>query len=209
MLSAQTPGPDVTATVSYETRTLGPDGVEKIARFSERLIRTSRHVWTQRIVPPGARHEAHADPHIHASDLSTASKHISLDDKGATQLSFVRSDLHTVIQTEPRDFNQLGFDGRFASARSLIDPQQIKSMKRMTRRSKVANATWYEAKQNRQFLRVLWSQPLELALEVESGTDDLSRFSRTWVVLEKPKRTAQPWDQLQSYAQRDYVDLLD
>ncbi len=216
-VQAQAGGP-AQGRLEYESRQVSSDGVEKQQRFSERWLRSEGHVWTERLLPKARMHPAadahgHAEagsPRLHPSDLAAASKHVWVDSKGQVQLALVRSDLRTVIRAEPRDFGQLGFDGRFAPAWSLIDPEQLRGLKpRPPAAGDAADTVWYERRQGGQFLRVLWSERMKLALQVEAGTEDGSQWSRTQLKLDPQPIKSSPWNQLNSYRQIDYVDLLD
>ena len=73
----------------------------------------------------------------------------------------------------------------------------------------MANARWYERHVAGEYLRVLWSASLKLALRVESGRDDGSRASRTIVRLDATAMPTQPWNALAAYTRKEYTDLLD
>ncbi len=200
----------LTGTVTYESRLITHDGIEKRTRFSERLVRTATDVWTERVIPAEAAH-AHDESHdhLHPADLSRAARHLSLDADGQLHLRFVVEDQHTVVNAEPRDFAQLGFDGKWPASWSLFDPALLKNLQKSKRKTTEAGAIWYETRSQGRFLRVLWSQPHQLALEIVSGNDDGNRWNRTQVRLDPRQSATLPWRRLTDYQQKDYVDLLD
>ena len=203
------------AIVQVESRWITADGVEKTTRFAERLVRSDSHVWTERIKPAGtpaaeAGEHAHAgEAHLHPSDLAGAAKLVGRDKQGKVSLSFIRPDLKTRVDMSPRDYDAVGFDGKWESAWSLIDPALVTRLAPSKRESTIAGARWYEQRANGEYMRVLWSDSLKLALRVESGRDDGSRASRTVVKLEPGAVPTQPWNSLAAYSRKDYTDLLD
>ncbi|GAA5173783.1 hypothetical protein GCM10025771_01840 [Niveibacterium umoris] len=209
------PAAPLVATVQVESRWVTADGVEKTTRFVERLVRSDNHVWTERIKPagtPSATPDEHGQPgetHLHPSDLAGAAKLVARDKQGQVTLSFVRADLKTRVDLSPRDFDAVGFDGKWDSAWSLIDPALISRLAPSARASDVAGARWYERHARGEYMRVLWSADLALALRVESGRDDGSQRTRTVVTIAPAGQTAQPWNALASYSRKDYTDLLD
>ncbi|MCX9155968.1 hypothetical protein OPU71_07490 [Niveibacterium sp. 24ML] len=215
LLAAAAPGDALQATVQVESRWITADGVEKTTRFSERLVRSESHVWTERIKPTGTpkaeadEHQHAGEAHLHPSDLAGAAKLIGRDKQGAVSLSFIRTDLKTRVDMSPRDYDAVGFDGKWESAWSLVDPALIKRLALSTRASSEAGARWYERRGEGEYLRVLWSDSLKLALRIESGRDDGSRASRTVVKLDPAAAPAQPWAKLAGYTRKDYTDLLD
>lgn len=215
LIATAAPAVPLVATVQVESRWITADGVEKSTRFAERLVRSDSHVWTERIKPAGtpsgeAGEHAHAgEAHLHPSDLAGAAKLVGRDKQGKVSLSFVRTDLKTRVDMSPRDYDAVGFDGKWESAWSLIDPALITRLAPSKRESTVAGARWFEQRANGEYMRVLWSDSLKLALRVESGRDDGSRASRTLVKLEPQAAATQPWTQLSAYTRKDYTDLLD
>jgi len=203
----------LSATVVYESRVVSADGIEKRTRFSERLVRTDSVVWTERVIPADASHEkaTHEEghDHLHPADLARAARYLSRDAGGQLRLAFVLDEERTVVGAEPRDFDQLGFDGNWPMSWSLFDPAQLKNLKKTNRQSAEAGAVWYETRGQGRFIRVLWSEPRRIALEVESGTDDGSRWNRTQVQLDARPQATLPWQRLAKYQHKDYVDLLD
>jgi len=203
----------LSATVVYESRVVSADGIEKRTRFSERLVRTDSVVWTERVIPADASHEkaTHEEghDHLHPADLARAARYLSRDAGGQLRLAFVLDEERTVVGAEPRDFDQLGFDGNWPMSWSLFDPAQLKSLKQTERKTAEAGASWYEAHGQGRFIRVLWSESRRIALEIESGTDDGSRWNRTQVRLDAKPPAALPWQRLAKYHRKDYVDLLD
>jgi hypothetical protein len=203
----------LSGTVVYESRLVSVDGIEKRTRFSERLVRTDSVVWTERVIPANASHEkaAHEEghDHLHPADLARAARYLSRNADGKLKLAFVLEDERTVVNAETRDFEQLGFDGNWPMSWSLFDPAQLKNLKKTNRKTAEAGAVWYETRGQGRFIRVLWSEPRRIALEIESGTDDGSRWNRTQVQLDVKAQATLPWQRLAKYQHKDYVDLLD
>lgn len=204
---------DTAATISYEFRTVSSEGVTKDTRFQERLYRAGNQLWTERVLPKQAPHEKqdkdHAD-HEHDLALGAAAKYIVRDERGQLNLQFVRVEDKMVIQTEPRDYPEVGFDGSWDSAYYLINPAQLKKMQKLAGKAPVANASWYEQKTNAYVRRVLWADDKQMPLLIETSSRDGSRYSKTTITPESlPAANQLPWSRLASYQRRAYIDLLD
>ncbi|MBM3114908.1 hypothetical protein [Jeongeupia naejangsanensis] len=206
--------PDAAATITYESRVVTAEGVTKQTRFQERWLRSKDNVWSERIVPanalPESVHEGeHGGEHDHHHDMNfaTAAKYVYLDAKGVVALNFVRPAQKTVIVMGKGDYAQVGFDGSWQAAATLVDRKQLD---KMTRVAKPApdGASWYEQRQNKQYVRVLWSSARQLPLSIESGRDDGSSWSRITVAPQALPATL-PWTRMAGYTRKDYMDLLD
>ncbi|GHD57912.1 hypothetical protein [Jeongeupia chitinilytica] len=208
------PLPDAAATITYESRVVTAEGVTKQTRFQERWLRSKDKVWSERIVPANALPESahdgdHGGEHDHHHDMNfaTAAKYVYLDPKGAVALNFVRPVQKTVIVMGKGDYAQVGFDGSWEAAATLIDRKQLDRMSKLSKPAP-AGANWYEQRQNKQYVRVLWSSAQQLPLTIETGRDDGSSWSRISVARQAvPARW--PWADIAGYTRKDYMDLLD
>ncbi|MBB5019115.1 hypothetical protein HNQ59_002413 [Chitinivorax tropicus] len=205
---------DLAATLSHETQELTSEGISRITRFQERFLRTSDQVWTERLVPLQARFVTSG--HVHTSRcgklhmLPMSGKLITRQANGQLKLQFVQPLSQTVIDTEARDYPEIGFDNAWDRAYYLIDKQALQRMRKTSRPSTAAHASWYEQETTGQFTRVLWSDQYQIPLVIESGTKTGTHLSRTTINLETmPGKQMLPWSQLTNMQHRDYVDLLD
>ncbi len=209
-----TAAPDLAATLTYETHELTNEGVSRITRFQERFLRAGNQVWTERLIPLQARYVTGG--HVHSARcgklhmLPLSAKLITRQANGQLKLQFVQPLSQTIIDTDTRDYPEVGFDNAWDRAYYLVDKQALQRMKKMSRASDVDRATWYEQEGAGQFTRVLWSAQHQVPLVIESGTTNGTRLTRTTVNLEAmPSKHLLPWGHLGSMQHKDYIDLLD
>ena len=184
----------------------GADGVKRSTEFSERLTRTSDSVWISRVLPTGAHsghdHARGGDAHKHL-DVSTASRWIARAPNGDIALQLVPNDGKVLVTVTRTDYGNVGFDGSWAAAWSLIDPATLKRMKAGPVAGDLATYTLAE---NDRLLKVVWNTKLQIPMLVESS-DASSRRQTVVQVLGAP--ASLPWDKLQGFTRKDYSDYLD
>ncbi len=205
LLQAQALAPRLAAILTTEQLQTTPDGLEKRIRFRERFVRTGDRVWLERILPAIPAPEAADHRHL---DLDVAARYVVREGQGAMRLTFVHRGERTLVATEPRDYPEVGFHDSWAVVYHLVDPAVLGDMKPMARRPSHRGAVWYQRLDPEGFLRVEWSPAREIALVVESGSGDGSRFHRT-SLEETPFPSTCPWEELAGYREKDYTDLLD
>lgn len=226
---------DLAARLNYETRSLSDEGVYKLTRHQDRLIRVGDQVWLERVLPPGraapehgghdhaghdhgeaseARGQGKVDGTQHRLDLhdvnfEKAARAVSRDEKGV-HLAFVSAANRLHLQVEPENYQAVGFNGSWDAAYYLIDPTTLARLQPLAGRTAPAGAVWLGERRADHYLRVLWSQTLALPLRIESGHPDGS-LTRTIVVQPErlPRAGQLPWQQLGDYLYKDYNDLLD
>ncbi len=199
--------PPLAALVTTEQRQTTADGLTKQVRFQERLVRAGDRVWLERVIPQGAPGSGESQEHHHL-DLDVAARFVQRDSSGAMHVAFVHRGERTVVQTEPRDYPEVGFHDSWAVVSHLVDPAILQTMRPLARRATEAGARWYEKRTEAGYLRVQWSSRRKIALAVESGSADGHRFHRTTVAF-VPYPKVRPWEELGGYAQKEYTDLLD
>lgn len=211
---ARSPAPDLDAVVRYETRRLLPSGVSRVEVWRERLVRRGDTVWTERL---GATH-AHAAPdaaegHRHF-DADAASRLLGRDAEGRTQLRYVDAARRLVVAVPPAEWDAVGFDGRHDAAAHLVPPALVERM--APERGGAAPSpsargdAWRVQKTDGWTHRVLWSPRRQVALRIESRSDD-GRSSRSVAALPQAAvpAAALPWRGIEGYAQREYGDFMD
>lgn len=201
---------DLALKVEHETVSLGADGVTRIVRFGERLIRRDNQSWVARILPPGAHEEAHhhagGKTHKHM-DISAASRWVLRGDDGKLRVRIVNGHEKVVVEVGPVDYSNIGFDGRWSTASQLLDAEQIKRMK-PTGRSAPAGSRWYEGGTREARVQVLWDEAARYPRRIESA--NLSGSQRAVLVATREAMpAAMPWTKLDGYTQKEYSDLLD
>jgi hypothetical protein len=196
--------------VEHESNILGADGVTRITRFSERLIRRDNQSWVARIMPAGAHaeaeHQTGGNNHKHL-DIAAASRWVARNDDGKLRVRLVDEHEKMVVDIPVVDYPNIGFDGKWSTAAQLLDPEQIKRMKPAAR-SAPAGARWYEGGTPQARVQVLWDEQEKYPRRIESAnTAGTSRSSM--IVTRETMPATLPWTTLKGYAQKEYSDLLD
>ena len=192
--------------VKHFATSQGADGIQRSTEFSERLTRTPDNVWISRVLPPGAHsghdHAKGGDAHKHL-DVSTASRWITRAPNGDVALRLVPKDENVLVTVTSTDYGNVGFDGSWAAAWSLIDPD---TLKRMKAGPVAGDLTTYTLVEKDRMLKVVWNAKLQIPMRVESS--DASSHRQT-VVRVLGAEASRPWDKLQGFTQKDYSDYLD
>ena len=197
---------DVELLVKHTAVSHGPDGVKRSTEFSERVSRAKDSLWISRVLPK----ESHSD-HEHAKggkehkhlDVTTASRWVSRDSSGAVQMRLVPNEEKVVVAVSKTDYGNVGFDGSWAAAWSLVDPAALKRMKPV---GVVGDLTTYVQAEQGRSVKVVWNAKLQMPVSVESNDKTSRRQTLVQVVSSSPAR---PWDKLKGFTQKDYSDYLD
>ena len=197
---------EVELLVKHTAVSYGPDGVKRSTEFSERVLRAKDILWISRVLPK----ELHSD-HDHAKggkehkhiDVTTASRWISRDASGAVQMRLVPNDEKVVVAVSKTDYGNVGFDGSWAAAWSLVDPATLKRMKPV---GVAGDLTTYVQTEQDRSVKVVWNSKLQMPVSVESNDKTSRRQTLVQVVSSAPAR---PWDKLKGFTQKDYSDYLD
>lgn len=196
--------------VEHETVSLSADGVTRITRFAERLIRRDQQSWIARILPAGAHeeaeHHAGAKGHKHM-DVAAAARWVVRQGDDRLQLRLVNTHEKMLIDVAPTDYANVGFDGRWTTASQLLDPEQIRRMQ-PSKRSAPAGCRWYEGKSREARVQVLWDEKAGFPRRIESANHNGTQRS-TMVAHREPMPVSMPWAALKGYVQKEYSDLLD
>lgn len=201
---------DLALKLEHEMTTLGADGVTRITRFGERLIRRDEHSWMARILPPHAHasadHQHGGKQHKHL-DLAAASRWVERGKDGKLRVRIVDTHEKAIVEITPVDYGNIGFDGKWSSASQLLDPEQIRRMKPL-KNSAPAGARWYEGGSQDARVRVLWDESAHYPRRIESS--NAAGTARSVLVVTREAMPATlPWTHLQGYALKEYADLLD
>lgn len=202
-------GPDVDALISYETHQLSANGVTRIERWQERLVRRGETVWTERVLPAAAvtlhAHESAAEHAAHKHfDFDSAARWLQRDPGGALRLRYVDRDQRVVVTVPKAEFGAVGFDGRWEAAAHVVPPALIERMQ-------VAGPDLREERAQGWSHRVRWSQRWQLPLRLESQRDDGSvRRIVTVTATARAPDALTPWSAIDGgYAQKEYDDFSD
>jgi hypothetical protein len=196
--------------VEHELISTGADGVTRITRFGERLVRQDAQSWVSRILPPGAHdeqaHEAGGKGHKHM-DVTAASRWVVRAADGSLRVRVVNAHDKVVVDVGAPDYANIGFDGQWTSASQLLDPAQLRRMKPLARPAP-AGARWYEGGSREVPVAVLWDEQAQYPRRIESSARSGQQRS-TMVVTREAMPAVMPWTALQGYVQKEYSDLLD
>lgn len=192
--------------VKHTSVASGADGIKRSTEFAERIVRSKDNIWVSRVLPANAHsehdHVKGGKEHKHI-DVSTASRWISKDTAGNTQIKLAPNDEKLLVNVSKTDWENVGFDGSWNAAWSLIDPA---SLKRMKAGSTIGDLTTYALSENGRTVKVVWNSKLQIPMSVESSGALSSRQTTVQVVQ---SAASSPWEGAKSFMQKDYSDYLD
>lgn len=218
----QTVAPDLDLQISYYSKVLTAEGVSREARYQDKMLRRSGHVWLERIVPQTMLKASHATEikkvsHNHQNEKLTEHKHfnpvliprhVQLEN-GKARIEFIDKAEKMTVSVPSSEFNNVNFDGSWENSYYLIDPQLLKSMKQSAKASNVEGAVWYEREKNGIFQKVLWHTQKQIPLIVESGDRAGTFYQSVEVKIAANTQTQLPWTNLKGYTHKEYADFLD
>ncbi len=124
-------------------------------------------------------------------------------------VEFIDAQEKYVVDIEPTEYQNVGFDGSWANAYFVIDPAVIAKLPRSSRQSSTPHSHWLEIEKDGAFQRILWDEENMIPLIVETGDLKHSFYNRIDTQLHKTLQKKLPWDNLKGYARRVYADFLD
>lgn len=200
---------DLALQVEHVTTSVGSDGVTRITRFAERLVRRDGQSWLERILPPGAHDEAGhqaGSEHKHM-DASAAPRWVTRSADGKLVVRLVDVHGRRFFDVGPPDYANIGFDGKWTTASHLLDPLQVRKM--MPVHVATAEGTrLYELAGRDHRVQVLWDEREQYPQRIESSNArGTLRSVLTATRIPMPPRM--PWFALEGYRQQEYSDLLD
>lgn len=204
--------PDLDAVVTYETRSVLPSGVVRQERWQERLVRSGKTLWSERVLPPeiaGHRHEAaEAGAHRHF-DFEAAARLLTLDGDGGPVLRCVDRERRVIVSVPAAEYGAVGFDGRWDGAAFVVPPAVVERMTPLGHRESPSGTRWLGDRSAGWTHTVLWSQARRVALRAESARDD-GTFRRIVTVVPRTASAASalPWRQLDGFAHKGYDEFM-
>ncbi|WP_426103795.1 hypothetical protein [Massilia sp. TSP1-1-2] len=197
--------PPLDLSIAYYSRVTTPEGVTREARYQDSMLRRPGHVWVTRVLPagPAPARPAHAE-----FNPVLLARHVMLQ-QGKVSVEFVDRRGRERVAVPPAEYANVGFDGSWENAASLLDPRRVMSLPLSARPSPVAGAQWRERERDGMFERVLWDAARELALVIESGDKAATVFKRVQVTVQPGLAPVLPWTTLAGYAHKEYADFLD
>ncbi len=212
---------DLDLGITYYSRVLTPEGVTRESRYAEKMLRRPGHVWVERVLAPST--DAHAG-HKHGDNTKVVLKatqhehkhfnpvliprHVVLE-KNTVRVEYIDAHDKIVVSIPKAEYENVNFDGSWENSFYLLDPKLVAAMPLSKQASSVPGARWREVEKNGVFQRILWHEQKQIPLVIESGDRANTFYRRVDVKLEPTVSKAQPWANVQNYAQREYSDYLD
>lgn len=195
--------PDLAATLHYHSQTTGSDGVSVQREYRERFVRQGDMVWRQRLVPePVEASETREPAHDHGPDLNRLGRWLERQQDGALRLRFIDTEHQQLIEAQPGDWSAVGFDGRWPESYYLLPPTVLAQLDR------IDDTTYQRRHPNGDWLKVTWSDTLQMPLQIESGNAS-GRYRATIRIVPEALPEPLPWAGVARFEQKDYTDLLD
>ncbi len=202
-------GPSLDLNVKYYNRILNPEGVLRESHYEEKIVRRPGHVWTYRILPKHMDVVPTNDEHLHAHfNYVVVPRHITFNEQQTT-VAFVDEQEHYVVNIEPPEYGNIGFDGSWKNAYYLVDPKFIAQLPITQRPSPVKDAQWHETEKDGVFQRILWDNNRMIPLIAEIGDVKHSFYNRVEVKADPKLSLDLPWTKQHGYVQKIYADFLD
>lgn len=202
---------DLNLAIHHEIDSTGADGVHRKAEFSERLYRRHNQVWIERVIPAGVHSDSeHADKHNEDHkhlDVAASARWIIRNAKGDLQVQLVNRYEKMIVNINPTDYGNIGFDGGWDAAYHLLSPRQLASMT-PTDLAAPAGCKWYESRNQSGWVKVLWDENEQYPRQVESGNTSRTSHKRMDVKI-TTSPSPLPWKDLAAYQQKEYSDTLD
>lgn len=199
------PAPPLDLSIAYYSKVSTPEGETREVRYQESMLRRPGHVWVTRVLRagPAAAEPAHAE-----FNPVLLARHV-MREQGKVSIEFVDRRARQRIAVPPAEYGNVGFDGSWDNAASLLDPRRVLTLPLSRRSSPVAGAQWRERERDGRFERVLWDSARQLALVIESGDRAATLFRRVQVTVLPGVAPGAPWTGLAGYAHKEYADFLD
>jgi hypothetical protein len=198
---------DLDLKIAYYSKVITPEGVTREARYEEKMLRRSGHVWTTRVMPAHAEETQAAGAHKHFNHVVLA-RHVVLEN-ARPRIEFVDAHEKQVVSIPPAEYGNVSFDGSWDHAYYLLDSKRVKSMPLSPRVSTVAGARWREREEKGLFERVLWDEQRQIPLVIESGDKAATFLNRMEIAVQPGLTRDLPWQKLKGYAQKEFADFLD
>jgi hypothetical protein len=205
---------DLNVRISYQSRVIGHDGVQRDNAYADIMYRRAGRVWVERDLPRALREaEAHGHheapgPHAgHAHDEAQgAPLYVRRDADGKVHVQIALHEQKRAIDIDLAHYGNVGYGGSWASAYWLIDPSALGRMEALgAARDGVQR---YRLKQGERTTLVDWNIAKQYAQRIEqSDGHGLSHQVMTVSTIPAPRQL--PWIALDKYGKGDYSDLLD
>ncbi|WP_341676561.1 hypothetical protein [Niveibacterium sp. SC-1] len=207
--------PELNLRVSYTSRVIGHDGVQRDNAYADLMYRRAGRVWIERDLPRALR-EAESHGHHDAPGPQAGHAHEAAEGaplylrreagSGKVLVQIALREQKRVIDVDLAHYGNVGYGGSWAAAYWLVDPAALSRME--TVGAPREGVQRYRLKQGQRSTLVDWDIAGQYARRIEqSDAHGLSHQLMTVSTLPAPRQV--PWATLEGYASGDYSDLLD
>jgi hypothetical protein len=128
---------------------------------------------------------------------------------GQVRLEFVDVHEREVVAIPPGEYENVSFDGSWANAFFLLDPEKVAALPATDRASPVAGARWREIEKGGVYQRILWDGKRMIPLVMEKGDVAGRTLERMEITPQASLAKEPPWTGIKGYALKEYADFLD
>ena len=206
--------PEANLRVSYHTRQIGSDGVERETRHVNRVYRRAGMVWTERELPAAlAASQSHGHAHAHGphaghahDEAQGAPLRVSRDAEGREKVEVILTKTRRVIDVDRAHHGNVGYAGSWDNTYWLVPPAMLQKMTRVGPAK--AGVQRYRSVGGEVTTTVDWDvagqYPRRINRSNAHGTE-----STDVVITRVAAPQPLPWKASESYGVGDYSDLLD
>lgn len=187
-----------------ETKDIGQDGVTRSTQYTETMLRDAQNIWIERVLPEENKHEKHGAGHQHLN-FSEAAQHYSKTAQGLSKINLVLKHDQTVVHLQEVDIDMLGLNNCWSCVYSVFNPKILSKMKVIR---KDQSTIWYEIKNKKNHINVVWDQQNKIAKKVQIRSLDGRHLSTTESFTQKVN-VIEPWKQYANFKSKDYADFGD
>lgn len=206
--------PEANLRLSYYTRTIGTDGVQRENRYNTLMYRRAGLVWSERELPAALREslkhghaEAHGPHAGHAhNEAQGAPLLVRRDASGTQSVQVVLRETRRVIEVDRAHHGNVGYGGSWEAVYWLLDPAGLSRMEKVG--TAKAGVQRYRTQQGEQTMLIDWDVARQYPRRLErSDAHGLNYQLLTVSAVAAPAKD--PWLALDGYGRGDYSDLLD
>lgn len=206
--------PAIDLRVSYHSRSVGVDGVQRDTRYANLMSRRPGRVWLERDIPANVRESlAHGHEHAHGphaghahDEAQGAPLMVDRDASGRETVQVVLARTRRVIEVDRAHHGNVGYGGSWDAAYWLVTPASLSRMK--AEGSPRGGVQRYVAKQEEQVTTIDWDVAGQFPRRVERrDAHGASYYLMTATRTAAP--AVAPWKPSEGFGRGDYSDLLD
>lgn len=206
--------PPLNLRVSYYTRSIGNDGVQRETRHTNRMYRRAGMVWTERELPAALSESlAHGHPHAHGphaghahDEAQGAPLRVSRDAEGRERVEVILNQTRRVIEVDRAHYGNVGYGGAWDGTYWLVPPASLNKMQAVG--AAKGGVQRYRSVGGEFTTTVDWDVAGQYPRRIERS--DAHGTQTTQVSATRlPAPAVLPWKASESFDRGDYSDLLD